>query len=63
MKHQIEDLHVIRDKYERLKSQAIVMKERYEARIKEVLEAPPDAEVIAEEIKKLMNLMYRRLKV
>lgn len=63
LKQQNDDLHVIREKYERLQAQALVMKERYETRIKELLDAEPDAEVIGEEIKKLMNLMYRRLKV
>lgn len=63
LKQQNDDLHVIREKYERLQAQALVMKERYETRIKELLDAEPDAEVIGEEIKKLMNLMYKRLKV
>lgn len=63
LKQNNEDLLVIREKYERLQAQALLMKERYETRIRELLDAEPDAEVIGEEIKKLMNLMYRRLKV
>jgi chromosome segregation ATPase len=63
LRQRVEDLQVVREKYERLQAQALVMKERYETRIKELLDAEPDAEVIGEEIKKLMNLMYRRLKV
>lgn len=62
LKQVIEDLNVFKDKYERLQSQALVMKERYETRIKELLNAEPDSEVIAEEVKKLMNLIYKKLK-
>lgn len=62
MAENVNDLNVIKDKYERLQSQALLMKERYESRIKELLDAEPDAEVIGEEIKKLMNLMYKKLK-
>ena len=39
------------------------MKERYEKRIKELIEADPDPEVICDEVKKVMNLIYRQIKI
>ena len=58
-----EDLKVYKERFERLQTQAVVMKERYETRIKELLEAEPESEVVAEEVKKLMNKMYKIIKL
>jgi chromosome segregation ATPase len=60
--HKLDDLSLIKEKFERLQSQAIIMKERYENRIKELLDADPDPEIIGEEVKQVMNLIYRQLK-
>jgi hypothetical protein len=38
------------------------MKQRFESRIRELLDAEPDPEVIGEEVKKVMNSIYRQLK-
>ena len=62
LKQSIEDLTLFKEKYERLQSQAIIMKERYEGRIKELLNADPDPGIIEEEVKKVMNVLYRKLK-
>ena len=62
LKQNIDDLNVFKEKYERLQGQAILMKERYEGRIKELLDADPDPEIIEEEVKKVMNVLYRKLK-
>jgi hypothetical protein len=62
LKHKLEESAIVKEKYERLQAQALVMKERYESRIKELLEAEPDVEIIAEQMKKLMNVVYRKLK-
>jgi FK506-binding protein 15 len=58
----IDEITVFKGKYERLQKQAIALKDRYEQRIRELLEAEPEAEVIAEEVKKLMNVIYKKLK-
>ncbi len=62
-KRQIDDLNVVKEKYERLQKQAVLMKERFETRVNELLEAAPDPEIIGEELKKVMNSIYRQLKV
>ncbi|CAF0730058.1 unnamed protein product [Brachionus calyciflorus] len=62
LKTELDDLKVYKEKYDRLQSQALVMKERYENRIKELLDAEPDTEIVAEEVKKLMNAMYKKIK-
>ena len=63
LKQNIDDLGLIKEKYVRLQSQALLMKERYENRIKELLEQDPDPELIGEEVKKVMNSIYRQLKL
>ena len=62
LKQNLDESSVYKEKFDRLQSQAVLMKERYETRIKELIEAEPDTEVIGEEVKKLMNAMYRKLK-
>lgn len=52
LRQSVDDLSVFRDKYERLQSQAVLMKERYEGRIKELLDADPDPEIVEEEVKR-----------
>lgn len=54
---------IIKEKYERLQNQALLIKERYETRIKELIEADPDPEVICDEVKKVMNSIYRQIKL
>ncbi len=61
-KRQIDDLNVIREKYERLQKQTVLLKERFEQRVNELIEAKPEPEVIGEEVKKVMNSLYRQLK-
>ena len=62
LKQKIEDLTVFKEKYERLQAQAVLMKERYEGRIRELLDAEPDAEVIGEQVKTVMNSVFKTLK-
>lgn len=63
LKQELEDFKVYKEKFERLQAQALAMKERFENRVRELLDAEPDPEVIGEEVKKLMNAMYKKLKV
>jgi hypothetical protein len=62
LRQKLDELSVFKEKYERLQAQAISMKERYETRIRELLDTEPDAELIADEVKKIMNAMYKKLK-
>jgi FK506-binding protein 15 len=63
LKQSIEDLSEIKLKYETFQSKVLIMKEKYEAKIKELVDAEPDSEVIGEEVKKIMNAMYKKIKV
>lgn len=63
LKQEIEALNVLKDKFERFKSQTILMKERYEGQIREMLDQGPDPEVIGDEVKKVMNSIYRQIKL
>lgn len=63
LKQEIEALNVLKDKFERFKSQTILMKERYEGQIREMLNQGPDPEVIGDEVKKVMNSIYRQIKL
>lgn len=62
LRQKLDDSSLIKEKFERLQSKALQMKETYDARIKELLDADPDPEIIAEELKKVMNLIFRQLK-
>lgn len=63
LKQKIDDLSLVKEKYERLQNQAIIMKGKFENRIKELLESEPDPEVIGEEVKRVMNSIYRQIKI
>ncbi len=62
LKQKLDESNLIKEKFERLQSKALQMKETYDSRIKELLDAEPDPETIAEELKKVMNLIFRQLK-
>lgn len=54
-KQRLEDLRLFKRKFERLQSQNLLKKERFQNRIKELLEADPDPELIGEEV---FNSLY-----
>lgn len=49
-KERLEDLGLFKRKFERLQSQNLLKKERFQTRIKELLEADPDPSLIGEEV-------------
>lgn len=54
-KKRIDDLMLIKSKFERLQTEAMLKKERFQSRIKELLDADPDPELIGEEV---FNSLY-----
>ncbi len=62
LKETVDELNMFKEKFNRLKAQSLIMKDRYETRIKELIDADPDPEVICTEIKTSMNYLYRKLK-
>ncbi len=55
IKTHLADLLLVKRKYERLQSEAMIRKERFHNRIKELLEADPEPELIGEEV---FNSLY-----
>ena len=62
LRQSLEEMSELKSKFETFQSRAVLMKERYESKIKELAEAEPDPEVIGEEVKKVMNAMYKKIK-
>ena len=62
LRERVDDLNIVEEKFKRLQSQALLMKERYETRIKELMDAEPDSEVLNEYVKKCMNTIFQKLK-
>lgn len=54
-KKRIDDLMLIKSKFERLQTETMLKKERFQSRIKELLDADPDPELIGEEV---FNSLY-----
>ena len=63
LQERVDELNIVEEKFKRLQSQALIMKERYETRIKELMDAEPDSEVLNEYVKKCMNSIYQKLKL
>ena len=54
-KRRVDDLLLVKARFERLQSETLMKRERFQSRIKELLDADPDPELIGEEV---FNSLY-----